>query len=183
MNKPIAPGEMTPPAVSTGPLPASRKVYTRPAAAPDVAAPHREIALSDPELEPVRVYDTSGPYTDDAVEIDVAQGLARLRAAWVEERGGVVSYVGRDVKPEDNGFATGARLAPAFPARHAPLKGDGSRPLTQLQAARAGIVTKEMIYVAERENVGRAEQLARAEGAIADGESFGAELPAFVTPE
>jgi phosphomethylpyrimidine synthase len=171
------------PKVTTGPLPASRKIFSTPEGAPDLRVPLREILLSEASGEPpLPVYDTSGPYSDPAVRIEVTQGLARPREAWVRERGGVESYQGRAVKPEDNGNA-GTRLERAFERRHAPLRGTGEKPLTQLEWARAGVITKEMIYIAERENLGRKRRLERAQHALADGESFGAEIPPFVTPE
>ena len=92
-------------------------------------------------------------------------------------------YEGRPIKPVDNGNATGKYLARAFPNTPKPLRGVGDAPVTQYEFARAGIVTKEMIYVAARENLGRKSMLERAEAALADGESFGASLPAFITPE
>ena len=144
----------------------------------------REIILSEGAGEPnLPVYDTSGPYTDPTVTIDVNAGLSRNRLAWVKERGGVEEYEGRDIKPEDNGNVGASHAAKAFTAHHKPLRGLDGHKITQLEFARAGIITKEMIYVAERENLGRKQQLERAEAALADGESFGAEVPAFVTPE
>jgi len=227
--------DTTLPAVTTGGLRASRKIYATPEAAPDLRVPLREIVLSPEAKEPnLPVYDTSGPYTDPDVIIDVNAGLSRARTAWVKERGGVEEYDGRDIKPEDNGNVGAKHAAAAFKAHHRPLRGlssplplagevdarsaAGGGPLpnppphagegastasldairriqaeraaaglppliTQLEFARAGIVTKEMIYVAERENLGRKQQLERAEAARADGESFGASVPAFVTPE
>ena len=146
--------------------------------------PHREIDLHPTANEPpVPVYDTSGPYSDPSVTIDVEKGLERHRTAWVLERGGVEEYEGRDVKPEDNGGATGKYLAREFPIRNKPLRGVGDAPVTQYEFAKAGIITKEMIYVASRENLGRREALANAEETIANGESFGAEIPAYITPE
>ncbi|MEM1151631.1 MAG: phosphomethylpyrimidine synthase ThiC, partial [Pseudomonadota bacterium] len=184
MNKHIPQAEFVTPDVTTGPLPASRKVYTNPKADPSLRVPRREIDLHPSANEPpVPVYDTSGPYTDPEVTIDVEKGLPRHRTAWVLERGGVEEYEGRDVKPEDNGGATGKYLAREFPIRNAPLRGVGDAPITQYEFAKAGIITKEMIYVAERENLGRQEQLARAEAAISQGESFGADIPPFITPE
>ncbi|TAK49055.1 MAG: phosphomethylpyrimidine synthase ThiC [Xanthobacteraceae bacterium] len=183
MNKHIAANGVTP-AVTTGPLPASRKIYVKPDAAPDLAVPLREIMLSPESGEPpLPVYDTTGPYTDPAVAIDVSAGLARPRTAWVKQRGGVEEYQGREVKPEDNGSVSGASLAQMFKARHRPLRGLPGQPLTQYEFARAGHVTREMIYVAARENLGREAALARAEAALADGESFGAAIPPFITPE
>src|ERR1700758_2464219 len=94
----------TTPAVNTGPLPASKKIFANPDAAPDLSVPLREIILSEGADEPnVVVYDTSGPYTDPSVTIDVNAGLPRHRATWILERGGVEEYEGRIIKPEDNG--------------------------------------------------------------------------------
>ena len=98
MNKQIAPAELVTPKVTTGPLPASRKVYSTPEAAPDVRVPLREIVLSEASGEaPLPVYDTTGPYTDDNVAIDVENGLPRARIEWVKERGGVEEYEGRPI--------------------------------------------------------------------------------------
>jgi phosphomethylpyrimidine synthase len=172
------------PKVTTGPLPASRKVYARPDAAPDLRVPVREIVLTDAAGEPpVPVYDTTGPYTDPDVTIDVEQGLARTRVEWVRERGGVEEYDGRPIQPVDNGNVSGKHLARNFPTTHRPLRAANGKPVTQLEWARAGVITKEMVYIAERENLGRKLKLERAEAALADGESFGAAVPAFVTPE
>ena len=182
MNKPSDQSEFSTPQVTTGPLPASRKVYTHPL--PDLAVPHREIDLHPSANEPpVPVYDTSGPYTDPSVTIDVEKGLARTRRDWVLERGHVEEYDGRDVKPEDNGGASGKHLAREFPVKHRPLRGTGTGPVTQYEYAKAGIVTKEMIYVATRENIGRAKAAEGAAEQIAQGESFGANIPEFITPE
>src|SRR6187431_2465116 len=176
--------DTTLPAVTTGPLPSSRKIFAIPDTAPDIRVPLREIILSEGAGEPnLPVYDTSGPYTDPTVTIDVNAGLSRNRLAWVRERGGVEEYQGRDIKPEDNGNVGASHAAKSFTAHHKPLRGVGNHMITQLEFARAGIITKEMIYVATRENLGRKVQLERAEAAIADGESFGAAVPAFVTPE
>jgi phosphomethylpyrimidine synthase len=172
------------PKVTTGPLPASRKVYARPDAAPELRVPVREIVLTEAAAEPpIPVYDTTGPYTDPDVTIDVEQGLARTRTAWVRERGGVEDYEGRPIQPVDNGNVSGKHLARNFPTTHRPLCAANGNPVTQLEWARAGVITKEMVYIAERENLGRKRQLERAEAALADGESFGAAVPAFVTPE
>ncbi len=174
----------TVPAVTTGALPSSRKIFSTPDTAADVRVPLREIMLSEGAGEPnVVVYDTSGPYTDPDVVIDVNAGLPRIRAAWVKERGGIEGYDGRSVKPEDNGNVGAAHLAAAFKGYHRPMRGVGSAPVTQLEFARAGIITKEMIYVAERENLGRKTMLDNAQATLAAGESFGASVPAFITPE
>ena len=125
------------------------------------------------------IYDTTGPYTDETVTIDVERGLARPRVEWVKERGGVEEYEGRPIKAVDNGNATGKYLARNFPNTPKPWRAIGDAPVTQYEFARAGIITKEMIYVAERENIGRKKMLDRAEAALADGEQFGGAVPAY----
>ena len=184
MNKPTNQAEFPTPTVTTGPLAGSRRVYSNPAAAPHLNVPHREVELHPTALEPaVRVYDCSGPYTDPSVTIDVEAGLSRARDAWVTARGGVEAYEGREPTPLDNGNATGKYLARAFPVRRQPLRATGSGPVTQIEFARKGVITDEMIYAAERENLGRRQALHDAAVRHADGERFGAELPEFVTPE
>jgi len=184
MNKHLAESDLATPKVTTGPITGSRKIYTAPEAAPDLKVPLREVALDPSSGEPpVPVYDPSGPYTDPDVTIDVEKGLPPLRAAWVRERGGVEDYVGRDIKPVDNGNVSGKHLARSFPNTPKPLRGLDSKPLTQLEWARLGVITKEMIYIAERENLGRKQMLEGAQAAHDDGESFGASVPLFITPE
>ncbi|MEN8721746.1 MAG: phosphomethylpyrimidine synthase ThiC [Alphaproteobacteria bacterium] len=168
--------------ITTGPLPASRKVYIESPNDSSVRVPMREIDLHPSALEPpVTVYDTSGPYSDPDCDIKIREGLAPLRQTWVEGRGDVERYVGRDVKPEDNGFVKGDRLVPEFPAKRQPLRATGDKAVTQIAYARAGIVTPEMEYIAIRENQ-RREALA-AELLKTDGESFGAEIPEIITGE
>jgi phosphomethylpyrimidine synthase len=175
---------MQTPEVTTGPLPASRKIYVTPEGSPDLRVPVREIVLSEGSGEPpLPVYDTTGVYTDNDAAIDVEGGLRRPRVEWVRERGGVEEYEGRPIQPVDNGNVTGKHLARQFPNTPRPMQAVNGAPVTQLEWARAGVVTKEMIYIAARENLGRTQQLERAEAALADGESFGAAVPAFVTPE
>ena len=184
MNKHTPQSEFKTPEVTTGPLPASRKVYVQSDRFEDVKAPVRMIDLHpSANEEPVPVYDTTGPYTDPDVEIDVEKGLSRARTAWIIERGNVEEYEGRDVKPEDNGGASGKFLAREFPVRHKPLRGEGSGPITQLEHARAGTITKEMEFIAIRENLGRKKMLDDAQTKIEAGESFGADIPAFITAE
>ena len=184
MNKPIDQSEFKTPDVTTGGLPSSTKVYTAPESDPSLRVPHRLIHLHPSANEPdVPVYDTSGPYSDDSVTIDVEKGLARPRTAWVLERGGVEEYEGRDVKPEDNGGAKGKHLAREFPIKNKPLRGKAGEMVTQYEFAKAGIITKEMIYIAERENLGRRQAVDGAAERVAAGESFGANIPEFVTPE
>src|SRR5262245_30366642 len=132
MNKHISGSELETPKVTTGPLPASRKVYARPETAPDLRVPVREIALSEGSGEPpLPVYDTTGPYTDPDVAIDVEKGLRRHRTAWVKERGGVEEYDGRIIKPEDNGNVSGKHLAREYPVVNRPLRGLDGHPVTQ----------------------------------------------------
>jgi phosphomethylpyrimidine synthase len=184
MNKSIRPADLKRPGITTGPITGSLKVYVTPATTPDLRVPVREIALAPSANEPpVRVYDSSGPYTEANATIDVDAGLPRHRTAWVLERGGVESYTGREIKPEDNGNVSGKAAARAFKAHFQPLRGLTGRPITQFEFARAGIITKEMIYVAHRENLGRTAALAQAKDKLADGESFGAALPEHITPE
>jgi phosphomethylpyrimidine synthase len=172
MNKPLAPSDLVTPKVTTGPIAGSRKTHVVPDAAPDLRVPLREIVLSEASGEPpLPVYDTSGPYTDDNASIDVEQGLRRARVEWVRERGGTEEYDGRAIQPVDNGNVSGKHLARAFPNTPKPMRALDGKPVTQLEWARAGVVTKEMIYVAERENLGRKRQLDRAEAAGAAGES------------
>ena len=182
MNKHINPSSTPAPRVTTGALPAARKVYVTPEAAPELRIPLREIALTGDEAA-FRVYDTSGPYTDADAAIDVSLGLPRHRDQWVRERGGVELYRGRDIKPEDNGNVSKAHAARVFPVVHKPLRGVAGNPITQLEYARSGIVTKEMIYIATRENLGRQQMLKNAREKNADGESFGAAIPAHITPD
>ncbi len=138
MNKLVAPNDLAAPKVTTGALPASRKVFSTPDAAPDLRVPLREIVLSEAAGEPpLPVYDTSGPYTDASITIDVEKGLPRARVEWVSERGGVESYDGRPIKPVDNGNVSGKHLARGFPTEHKPLRGVGDKPITQYEWARA----------------------------------------------
>ncbi|MGV0816270.1 phosphomethylpyrimidine synthase ThiC [Martelella sp. AMO21009] len=169
------------PTVTTGPLPASRRVWHQGALNADIRVPMRAIDVHPTAGEPpVTVYDSSGPYTDPEAEIAIERGLARLRDAWIAARGDTEQYDGRHVKPEDNGFAEGKRLVPEFPVRHAPKRAKNGRVVTQMAYARAGVVTPEMEFVAIRENLGR--QAAR-QAMERDGEAFGAEIPDFITPE
>lgn len=183
MNKPTRAADIHTPKVTVGPHRASTRVYSSPKGHDDIRVQFREIALTDVNEPAFRVYDPSGPYTDLAATIDVEKGLPRIRDAWIAGRAGIESYDGRTVKSEDNGNVSGAHAARVFPTVHRPRRASNAEPLTQFECARAGIITKEMIYVAHRENLGREAVLARAKDALADGESFGAELPEHITPE
>jgi phosphomethylpyrimidine synthase len=162
--------------VTTGPIRGSRKVHVGP-----LKVAMREIDLAGGE-DPVRVYDTSGPYTDPTVPIDIGAGLPQLRRDWIMARGDIEEYNARGLKPEDNG-----QLGPDRSGGVAPFPNVVQRPLrakmgvnvSQMHYARRGIITPEMEYVAERENLGRE----RLSSYVRDGESFGAEIPDYVTPE
>ncbi|GGI93131.1 phosphomethylpyrimidine synthase [Polymorphobacter multimanifer] len=173
-------GEMP---VTSGPLPGSRKVHVAGTLHPHIRVAMREVVL-DPSAkeEPVRLYDASGPYTDAKTLIDIAAGLPPLRTPWVEARGDVERYPGRAVKPEDNGGAKSEITEFPNVVRN-PLRakpgGAGNGAVTQIAYARRGIITPEMEYVAIRENIGRAERTDQPR----DGESFGAEIPDYVTAE
>ncbi len=183
MNKPVNPADLEAGSftVTTGPLPASQKVYKPGEIHKDLRVPMREIALHPTANEPpVTVYDTSGIYSEEGAEIDIYKGLPRTREAWVTARGDVEAYDGRAVKPEDNGFAEGKFLVPEFPIKNRPYRAKDGKAVSQLAYARAGIVTPEMEFIAIRENMGRAQLKEKMER---DGESFGAEIPDYITPE
>ena len=145
-------------------FPASRKVYQSGTLHPALKVPLREITLHPSSGEPpLAVYDSSGPYTDPNVSIDIERGLARMRAAWIGARGDVEAYPGRRVQLIDNGLSARCARRPRVPAAaRAAARALGARAVTQLAYARAGIITPEMEYVAIRENVGREARAARA---------------------
>ncbi|MDQ3414272.1 MAG: phosphomethylpyrimidine synthase ThiC, partial [Verrucomicrobiota bacterium] len=173
----IADKETLEPKSSDYVMPNSQRVYVKGELHPDVRVPFREISLAptkdfsgnlDPN-EPVRVYDTSGPWGDPSISPNSTEGLAPLRAEWIARRGDVAEYEGREIKPEDNGYLTRGheefastaerrnRLehfgAGAPPRR--PLRARAGHPVTQLWYARQGIITPEMEFIAIRENMGR----------------------------
>lgn len=167
--------------ITTGALPGSQKIYVKSENRDDVRVPMREIHLHPSANEvPVRVYDTSGPYSDPTAEIDIYEGLEELRTDWIVGRDDVERYEGREIKPEDNGNAGEKYLAPEFPVKKQPLRAKDGMNVTQLHYARKGIITPEMEFVAIRENIGRK---AQAEKLERDGEGFGAEIPDYITGE
>ena len=184
MNKhtPIAPGDNV---IPTGERPGSRKVYQAGVLFPDIRVPFREVAVHPSANEPpVTIYDPSGPYTDSNVVIDIDKGLPRTREPWVVSRGDVeIVENPREVRPEDNGGATGEHMAPQFMAPRRVYRARAGRGITQLQYARAGVITPEMEYVAIRENLRRAHVAEGGSAPIRDGEDFGASIPDFCTPE
>jgi len=168
--------------IPTGERAGSRKVYVQGELYPDIRVPFREVAVHPSANEPpVTIYDSSGPYTDPTVTIDIKRGLPHVKSSWQLDRGDIAPVANpREVKPEDNGHASGKHLAPRFDtSNHKVFKGVPGRPVTQLEYARAGFITPEMEYVAIRENL-RREQT---QPCVRDGEDFGASIPDFVTPE
>ncbi|MED4352923.1 phosphomethylpyrimidine synthase ThiC [Schinkia azotoformans] len=144
-------------------FPGSKKVYVT-GSRPDLKVPMRKIELSSTtgtfgkqENSPVRVYDTSGPYTDPDYTVDLSKGLPVLRSPWIQERGDVEEYEGRKIKPEDNGFQVknDPRANQAvFPGlKRKPLRAKKGKSVTQLHYARKGIITPEMEFIAIRENM------------------------------
>jgi phosphomethylpyrimidine synthase len=169
------------PSVSSGPLPASRKIYHSGEEHHDLRVPMREISLHPSANEPpLVVYDTSGPYTDPDYQVDIAAGLPRIREAWANARGDVESYEGRVVKPEDNGFVGPEKMVPEFESLPTPRRALAGKAITQLAYARAGIITQEMEFVAVRENMGRSASEA---APASDGQAWGAEIPEHITAE
>jgi phosphomethylpyrimidine synthase len=157
-------------------LPGSRRVYVEGKLHPDVRVPMREIELAPTKSfngqieanEPVRVYDTSGPWGDPAFEGSVEQGLPALRASWIRDREDVEECDGRPVQPIDDGYLsekhrgfdrakrqdeTGYRLEGLTAPRRKPLRAKPGKVVTQLAYARAGIITPEMEFIAIRENM------------------------------
>jgi phosphomethylpyrimidine synthase len=140
----------------------SKKVYVK-GSRSDILVPMREIELSpttgtvgEEENPPVRVYDTSGPYTDQSYSVDITKGLPALRSNWIQERNDVEEYVGRDIKPEDNGFKEESdprANKQVFSAVRQPLRAQKGKNVTQLHYAKKGIITPEMEFIAIRENL------------------------------
>ncbi|MGH7121395.1 MAG: phosphomethylpyrimidine synthase ThiC [Acetobacteraceae bacterium] len=172
-----------PTTVTAGPIAGSRKVYVPPPDRPDLAVPFREVLL-DPACGEgaFRLYDTSGPYSEHAAAIDLALGLPPIRRDWIARRN-PEAVSPRPVQAADNGDVTAEHLLAPCPAPRTIHAGPAHQPMTQLEFARLGVITEEMIYVAHRENLGRAAAPADAAARRADGEDFGAEIPRFITPE
>ncbi|WP_280547334.1 MULTISPECIES: phosphomethylpyrimidine synthase ThiC [unclassified Halomonas] len=185
-------------AAAVQPLPGSRKIFVT-GSRPDIRVPFREISLSPTrtsgayeENPPLLVYDTSGPYTDPAAEIDLRRGLPALRHAWIEARDDTELL---DGPTSDYGRrrANDPLLAPLrfdltrTPRRARPSQDGQAGNVTQLHYARQGIITPEMEFIAIRENQRRQAQgtaeVERILGHQHPGESFGARLPEEITPE
>jgi phosphomethylpyrimidine synthase len=209
----IAPKDSIEPKTSDAPLPNSKKVYLPGELHPNLRVPFREISLAptktmsgDIEVnEPIRVYDTSGPWGDADQHVDVEQGLPPLRADWIRARGDVEEIEGRRVTPIDDGYLSDKHAAssngkngkpssilhsPSSPARK-PLRAKPGNCVTQLAYARRGIVTREMEFIAIRENSALTSDLRPPTSDFARndlrqqhaGESFGANVPREISPE
>ena len=184
--------------ITTQPLPESQKVYVHSHQHPDVSVAMRAVTLSDAHSAngngshakpPLMIYDTSGPYTDPTVATDIRQGLKPLRLNWIQARGDVEKLSGPSYQPpaKSNG-KTNSSQTERFPdaARRPILRAKSGCNVSQMHYARKGMITPEMEYIAIRENLGR--QKAFENGSLANGrthagQSFGAAVPLFVTPE
>jgi len=184
------------------PLPNSRKIYVE-GSRPDIRVPMREISQADTPASfgaeknpPIYVYDTSGPYTDPGVQIDIRSGLAPLRANWIAERGDTEELAGPTSKYGQERLDDPKLAELRFNLHRKPRRAKAGRNVTQMHYARQGIVTPEMEYIAIRENLRRKEYLEslKASGPngakLADlmlrqhpGQSFGAAIPSEITPE
>ena len=194
----------------TKPFPNAQKIYVE-GPRPGLRVAMREIAQAQTkdfqgqitQNAPLRVYDTSGPYTDPAAKIDVRAGLASLRQGWIEQRGDTETYTGRDVQPRDNGYLTAGhaefasqretkgRLDPFPGLKRAVRRAVTGSNVTQMHYAKRGIITPEMEYIAIRETLGRENTAPRQRVARTDlrhqhpGQSFGARINTrtVITPE
>jgi len=148
----------------TRPFPASHKIYVSAAGQEALAVPMREITLESTPLAlgaednaPIRVYDTSGPYTDPSASIDLARGLTMARGAWVRARGDVEETTLSSTYAQER-LADASTAHIRFPGTRPILKAKSGARVTQMHYARAGIITPEMEYVALRENGGQEER-------------------------
>ncbi|MDZ4211333.1 MAG: phosphomethylpyrimidine synthase ThiC, partial [Methylotenera sp.] len=173
---------------TTTPFAKSRKVYVE-GSRPDIRVPFREISLSDTpsafgaeKNPPVVVYDTSGPYTDPTISIDIRNGLPALRTGWILERGDVEQLDGPSSE-----FGITRKNDPAlaemrFNLTRKPLRAKAGANVSQMHYARKGIITPEMEYIAIRENQ-RRENMSELLQTQHKGHDFGASIPKMITPE
>jgi phosphomethylpyrimidine synthase len=176
--------------ITTEPLPASRKVYVHNHRRPDLNVGMRAIALSSHHMAKqgngdgatVVVYDTSGPYTDPTAQTDIRRGLKPLRLDWIKARGDVEETPGSSYV--DGNRKNGSRTE-RFPdaSRRPILRAKPGRNVSQMHYAKKGIITPEMEYIAIRENIGREKAVEEGASRAGGGNSFGAAIPKFVTPE
>ncbi|MDD0844428.1 phosphomethylpyrimidine synthase ThiC [Pseudomonas sp. Gutcm_11s] len=175
---------------SIQPFPRSQKVYVQ-GSRPDIRVPMREISLDvtptafGGEINaPVTVYDTSGPYTDPSVTIDVRQGLSDVRSAWIEDRGDTERLPGLSSEFGQRRLADAELAAMRFAHVRNPRRAKAGKNVSQMHYAKQGIITPEMEFVAIRENMKLIE--AREAGLLKEqhaGHSFGASIPKEITPE
>ncbi|WP_278386284.1 phosphomethylpyrimidine synthase ThiC [Stutzerimonas kunmingensis] len=175
---------------SIQPFPRSQKIYVQ-GSRPDIRVPMREISLDVTPTDfggeinaPVTVYDTSGPYTDPSVTIDVRKGLADVRSAWIEDRGDTEKLPGLSSEFGQRRLNDAELSAMRFAHVRNPRRAKAGHNVSQMHYAKKGIITPEMEYVAIRENMKLAE--AREAGLLAEqhaGQSFGAAIPKEITPE
>ncbi|MBU1690249.1 MAG: phosphomethylpyrimidine synthase ThiC [Gammaproteobacteria bacterium] len=166
----------------------SRKVYV-PGSRPDIRVPMREISLSDTPASmgaeknpPVYVYDTSGPYTDPDVKIDIRNGLPAIRAPWFEARGDTENLPGLSSAYGLNRLNDPSLAEMRFNLHRTPRRAKAGMNVSQMHYARKGIITPEMEFVAIRENQ-RRDNLSELVTRQHPGESFGAAIPKIITPE
>ncbi len=175
---------------SIQPFPRSQKIYVQ-GSRPDIRVPMREISLDvtptafGGEINaPVLVYDTSGPYTDPNVQIDVRKGLADVRSAWIEDRGDTEKLPGLSSEFGQRRLDDAELTAMRFAHVRNPRRAKPGRNVSQMHYARQGIITPEMEYIAIRENMKLQEH--RAAGLLDQqhaGQSFGASIPKEITAE
>ncbi len=175
---------------SVAPLPNSKKIYIE-GSRPDIQVPMREISLADTPTDmggeknaPITVYDTSGPYTDPAADIDIRKGLKPIRSAWVDERNDTETLSGFTSEFTNRRMKDLTLDHMRFNLFCAPKKAKSGKNVTQLHYARKGIITPEMEFIAIRENMRLQE--ARESGALDQqhpGQSFGAAIPQQITAE
>ena len=170
------------------PLPRSRKVHVE-GSRPDIRVPMREISQSDTPASfgaeknpPIFVYDTSGPYTDPEAHIDIRNGLPPLRARWIDERGDTETLPGPSSRYGVERLADSKLAELRFNLKRAPRRAKAGANVTQMHYARRGLVTPEMEFIAIRENQ-RRDLLGELVTRQHPGQSFGASLPAAITPE
>jgi phosphomethylpyrimidine synthase len=175
-------------AAAVQPLPNSRKIHIA-GSRPDLRVPMREISQSDTPANmgaesnpPIFVYDTSGPYTDPSVSIDIRNGLAPLRAVWIEERGDTEALRAPSSEYGRVRLADSKLAAMRFNLKYTPRRAKAGANVTQMHYARRGLITPEMEFIAIRENQQRG-QLSEALTRQHSGQSFGAALPKAITPE
>ncbi|MBC7202555.1 MAG: phosphomethylpyrimidine synthase ThiC [Pusillimonas sp.] len=192
--------EVDPAAIA--PLPRSRKVYQQ-GSRPDIRVPFREVSQDDTSTTfggeknpPLTIYDTSGPYTDPSVKIDIRKGLAAVRGNWIAQRNDTEQLEGASSKYGQARQQDAALDALRFELKRQPRRAKSGNNVTQMHYARCGIITPEMEFVAIRENLQRERyvEMLRASGPDGEklaarllrqhpGQSFGASIPDTITPE